>query len=153
MSDLQTPRSSHTVTLTRIVMPGQTNARGTLFGGVALSLMDEAAAIVALRHARAAVVTAHIDSVDFKAPIYEGEAVEVTATLKMVGPHVDAARHRDLGREPRDGRAPPLHDRGVRLRVDRDRRQAARRPAPLRAAPVTPRPPRVRGRRGRRAGG
>ena len=85
MSDLHTPRSSRTVTLTRIVMPGQTNARGTLFGGVALSLMDEAAAIVALRHARASVVTAHIDSVDFKAPIYEGEAVEVTATLKMVG--------------------------------------------------------------------
>jgi acyl-CoA hydrolase len=73
------------VTLTRIVMPGQTNARGTLFGGVALSLMDEASAIVALRHARASVVTAHIDSVDFKGPIYEGEAVEVTATLKMVG--------------------------------------------------------------------
>jgi len=73
------------VTLTRIVMPGQTNARGTLFGGVALSLMDEASAIVALRHARSSVVTAHIDSVDFKGPIFEGEAVEVTATLRMVG--------------------------------------------------------------------
>jgi acyl-CoA hydrolase len=77
--------SPEQVTLTRIVMPGQTNARGTLFGGVALSLMDEASAIVALRHARCSVVTAHIDSVDFKGPIYEGEAVEVTARLKMVG--------------------------------------------------------------------
>ena len=80
-----TPVSAEQVTLTRIVMPGQTNARGTLFGGVALSLMDEASAIVALRHARCSVVTAHIDSVDFKGPIYEGEAVEVTARLKMVG--------------------------------------------------------------------
>ena len=79
------PASPEQVTLTRIVMPGQTNARGTLFGGVALSLMDEASAIVALRHARSSVVTAHIDSVDFKGPIFEGEAVEVTATLKMVG--------------------------------------------------------------------
>lgn len=73
------------VTLTKIVMPGQTNARGTLFGGVALAMMDEAAAIVALRHARASVVTAHIHSVDFRAPIYQGEAVEVTATLTSVG--------------------------------------------------------------------
>jgi acyl-CoA hydrolase len=73
------------VTLTRIVMPGQANGRGTLFGGVALTLMDEAGAIVALRHARTPVVTAHIHSVDFKAPIRQGEAVEVTATLVGVG--------------------------------------------------------------------
>ena len=73
------------VTLTKIVMPGQTNARGTLFGGVALSMMDEAAAIVALRHARGAVVTAHVESVDFKAPIHQGEAAEVTARLASVG--------------------------------------------------------------------
>jgi acyl-CoA hydrolase len=73
------------VTLTRIVMPGQANGRGTLFGGVALALMDEAGAIVALRHARAPVVTAHIHSVDFKAPIRQGEAVEVSATLVGVG--------------------------------------------------------------------
>lgn len=77
--------TTHSVTLTRIVMPGQTNAIGTLFGGVALSMMDEAAAIVALRYARKSVVTAHVHSVDFKAPIYQGEAVEVTATLVSVG--------------------------------------------------------------------
>ncbi len=74
-----------TVTLTKIVMPGQANAVGTLFGGVALSMMDEAAAIVALRHAKGPVVTAHIDNVDFKAPIRQGEAVEVTARLVSVG--------------------------------------------------------------------
>src|SRR5262245_26950618 len=66
-------------------MPGQANVRGTLFGGVALALMDETAAIVAMRHARASVVTAHIHSVDFRAPIHQGEAVEVTATLTSVG--------------------------------------------------------------------
>ena len=73
------------VTLTRIVMPGQANAIGTLFGGVALAMMDEAAALVALRHARRSVVTAHVHSVDFKAPIYQGEAVEVTARIASVG--------------------------------------------------------------------
>lgn len=79
------PATVPSVTLTKIVMPGQANAAGTLFGGVALALMDEAAAIVALRHARGPVVTAHIDNVDFKAPIHQGEAVEVTARLASVG--------------------------------------------------------------------
>jgi acyl-CoA hydrolase len=74
-----------TVTLTKIVMPGQANARGSLFGGVALAMMDEAAAIVALRHARGSVVTAHVESVDFKAPVFQGEAAEVTARLASVG--------------------------------------------------------------------
>jgi acyl-CoA hydrolase len=73
------------VSLTKIVMPGQANARGTLFGGVVLAMMDEAAAIVALRHAKNPAVTAHIESVDFHAPIYQGEAVEVTARLASVG--------------------------------------------------------------------
>jgi acyl-CoA hydrolase len=69
----------------RIVMPGQTNSHGTLFGGVALALMDEAAAIVAIRHARSPVVTAHIQEVDFRAPIRQGEAVDVRARLVGVG--------------------------------------------------------------------
>jgi acyl-CoA hydrolase len=73
------------VTLTKIVMPGQANSRGLLFGGVLLAMMDEAAAIVALRHARTTVVTAHVASVDFEAPIHQGEAAEVTATVVGVG--------------------------------------------------------------------
>ncbi|MDJ0974046.1 MAG: acyl-CoA thioesterase [Planctomycetota bacterium] len=74
-----------TVTITRIVMPGQTNRHGSLFGGQALSLMDEAAAIVAHRVSEGPVVTAHINSVDFKAPIKQGWAVEVTASLIKPG--------------------------------------------------------------------
>jgi acyl-CoA thioesterase YciA len=73
------------VTLTKIVMPGQANTRGTIFGGALLSMMDEAAAIVAIRHAHASVVTAHFESVDFRAPIHLGEAAEVTATLASTG--------------------------------------------------------------------
>jgi acyl-CoA hydrolase len=73
------------ITSTHIVLPGQTNHHGTLFGGVALAYMDEAAAIVATRCAKGPVVTAHIDSVDFKAPIKLGEAVEIHAKLEGVG--------------------------------------------------------------------
>ena len=72
-------------TITRLVLPGLTNRYGGLFGGVALSLMDEAAGIVATRVARGPVVTAHIASVDFKEPIWQGEAVQVRARLTRVG--------------------------------------------------------------------
>ncbi len=76
---------SDDVLLTRLVMPGQTNQHGSLFGGVAMSLMDEAAAILATRVARGPVVTAHIASIDFRAPVWEGEAVQVLAHLVRVG--------------------------------------------------------------------
>jgi acyl-CoA hydrolase len=84
-TDRPNPSPSTEARVIRIVMPGQTNSHGTLFGGVALALMDEAAAIVAIRHARSAVVTAHIQEVDFRAPIRLGEAVEVRARLSSVG--------------------------------------------------------------------
>lgn len=71
--------------ITRLVMPGQTNRHGSLFGGVAMSLMDEAAAVVATRKACGPVVTAHIASIDFKEPIWQGEAVHVIARLDKVG--------------------------------------------------------------------
>ena len=71
--------------ITRLVMPGQTNRHGSLFGGIALSLMDEAASIVATRVARGPVVTAHIESVDFLAPIWQSEAILVTAKLAHIG--------------------------------------------------------------------
>ena len=74
-----------TSSLTRLVMPGQTNSHGSLFGGIALSLMDETAAIVATRVARGPTVTVHIESVDFHAPIWQGEAIEVNAKLVHVG--------------------------------------------------------------------
>lgn len=73
------------LSITRLVLPGDTNGFGSLFGGVALSLMDEVAAILSTRVARGPVVTAHIDSVDFRAPIWEGEAVIVTARLLSIG--------------------------------------------------------------------
>ena len=72
-------------TLQRVVMPGQANTRGSLFGGLLLAWMDEAAAIAAMRHATLPVVTAHMNSVDFKAPILVGEVARVTAKLVKTG--------------------------------------------------------------------
>ena len=70
---------------TKVVMPNQANSRGSLFGGALLAMMDEAAAIAAMRHARRSVVTAHMNSVDFVAPIFQGQVAKICARLVKTG--------------------------------------------------------------------
>ncbi len=77
--------SAITATLIRIVMPGHANSQGTVFGGVLLSMIDESAAVVARRHSRRDVVTAHMDQVDFEEPVRVGQLAEVTARLVATG--------------------------------------------------------------------
>ncbi len=65
------PREGKRVTesvthMTEIVLPEDTNPRGTIFGGRVLGLVDKCAAVVGMRHARTEVVTASLDSVDFR---------------------------------------------------------------------------------------
>jgi acyl-CoA hydrolase len=61
------------------VLPPDTNSHGTLFGGKLMSYVDDVAAIAAVRHARKPVVTASTDSVDFLAPVKEGDSICVEA--------------------------------------------------------------------------
>ncbi|MFP7492659.1 acyl-CoA thioesterase [Terribacillus saccharophilus] len=61
------------------VLPPDTNSHGTLFGGTLMSHIDDVAAIAAYRHARQLVVTASTDSVDFLAPVKEGDTICVEA--------------------------------------------------------------------------
>ena len=68
-----------------IMMPGQANNLGHVFGGVVLAMMDKAAAVAAIRHARSACVTASIDRVDFREPIYLGDLVVMKASVNYVG--------------------------------------------------------------------
>jgi acyl-CoA hydrolase len=58
-----------------IVLPNDTNGLGNLMGGRLLYLMDVCAAISAQRHAQQVCVTAAVDSVEFHAPIRQGEIV------------------------------------------------------------------------------
>ena len=71
--------------LVDIVFPQQTNHYGTLYGGDALKMMGKAAFIAATRHARAVMVMAASDRVDFISPIREGELVELVAKVRMTG--------------------------------------------------------------------
>ncbi|QKY70542.1 acyl-CoA thioesterase [Lentibacillus sp. CBA3610] len=61
------------------VLPPDTNNHGTLFGGKLMAHIDDVAAIAAVRHSRKPVVTASTDSVDFLAPVKEGDSVCVEA--------------------------------------------------------------------------
>jgi len=71
--------------ITEFLMPGQVNNLGHLFGGVLLSMVDRAAAVTAMRHARQPCVTVSINQVDFKEPIYAGEVVTCSARVHFVG--------------------------------------------------------------------
>ena len=69
----------------QIMMPGHANNLGHVFGGVIMAMMDSTAAVVAIRHSRSACVTASIDRVDFREPIYLGDLVLMKASVNFVG--------------------------------------------------------------------
>jgi len=68
-----------------MVFPDQTNHYGTLFGGHALRLMDQAAFISASRYCRSHVVTARSEKVDFHIPVHQGQLIELFAHVIGVG--------------------------------------------------------------------
>ena len=72
------------VEMTEIVLPEDTNARGSIFGGRVLALVDKCAAIVAMRHARSEVVTASLDSVDFRSGVHVGNVLVLSGRLNAV---------------------------------------------------------------------
>ena len=50
-----------------------------------MRIMDEAAAVAAIRYTRGSVVTAHVDAVDFRAPVPIGAFLEASARVIAVG--------------------------------------------------------------------
>jgi acyl-CoA hydrolase len=71
--------------MTWIVMPGDCNALGTVFGGQVCSWVDVCAAVAAQRFARTNVVTAAMDSLVFKAPIRHGMVAVLRGTVNWSG--------------------------------------------------------------------
>ena len=69
--------------MTEIVMPSHTNHMGTCFGGTIMSWIDTVAAIAAQR-AVGSVVTASVDSIQFKKPIKLGDIVTLKASVNMI---------------------------------------------------------------------
>jgi acyl-CoA hydrolase len=71
--------------ITTFVMPHMQNVRGDLFGGDLMALVDQAAAVAAIRHAGGPAVTASIERVDFRERIPVGALVTCAATVDYVG--------------------------------------------------------------------
>jgi uncharacterized protein (TIGR00369 family) len=78
------PRDSEAV-MSELMMPQHANAMGNVFGGVILSLIDRAAAVAAIRHARRQCVTVSVDKVNFREPIRVSELVTAMARVNFTG--------------------------------------------------------------------
>jgi acyl-CoA hydrolase len=71
--------------ITTLIMPNMQNVLGDLFGGNLMALVDQAAAVAAIRHAGGPAVTASIDRVDFRERIPVGALVTCISTVDYVG--------------------------------------------------------------------
>ncbi|NOT08289.1 MAG: acyl-CoA thioesterase [Gemmatimonadales bacterium] len=71
--------------ITTFVMPHMQNVLGDLFGGHLMALVDQAAAVAAIRHAGGPAVTKSIDRLDFHHPIPVGALATCYATVDYVG--------------------------------------------------------------------
>lgn len=67
--------------MTELILPNDTNTLGNLLGGRLMHYIDLVAAIAAYRHARAYVVTASMDHIDFIAPVHVGDLLILKSTL------------------------------------------------------------------------
>jgi acyl-CoA hydrolase len=79
------PMSYSRAELTSLVMPHMQNVLGDLFGGHLLAMVDQAAAVAAIRHAGGPAVTASFDRVDFRERIPVGALVSCVAAVEYVG--------------------------------------------------------------------
>ena len=68
-----------------VMMPRDTNALGTIFGGVILSHLDLAAAIETHRYYPGRVVTVAMDQVVFKQPVFVGDLVSFYTETVRIG--------------------------------------------------------------------
>lgn len=90
---------STTPAIKQVMMPRDTNPQGSIFGGVLLSLIDQAAWIEALRQANRRYVTVAINTVEFKQPVLVGDILSLWSTTTRIGRtsvtvHVDVRANR-----------------------------------------------------------
>ena len=69
----------------QIVMPGDANGTGRLFGGRLVEWIDVVAAVVARRHAGREVTTVSIDNLHFKAPAYINDTIVLMGRVTYTG--------------------------------------------------------------------
>ena len=80
----KTVNNTHVI-MHELVLPNDTNLLGNVLGGRVMHLMDMCAAMSAYKHARTAVVTASVDSLDFLAPVKMGEIMILKSSVNYTG--------------------------------------------------------------------
>ena len=68
-----------------ILMPGDLNGGGRLFGGRLMEWIDVVAAVVARRHSGCEVTTASVDNLAFQAPAYANDTIVLDGRITCVG--------------------------------------------------------------------
>lgn len=82
-SPIKPPSNEPSIRL--VMLPKYTNPDGDIFGGVILSMIDEAAAVEAQRQARRRFVTVAMDSIQFHQPVKVGDIVSLWCRTEKVG--------------------------------------------------------------------
>jgi uncharacterized protein (TIGR00369 family) len=73
------------VTMAHMMLPQHANNAGNVHGGVIMKFIDDAAGVVATKHARTNVVTAAIERLDFHRPVFIGNLLILKASLNATG--------------------------------------------------------------------
>lgn len=68
-----------------VMLPKYTNPDGDIFGGVILSMIDEAAAVEAQRQANHRYVTVSMESIQFHHPVHVGDIVSLWCETVNIG--------------------------------------------------------------------
>jgi uncharacterized protein (TIGR00369 family) len=84
MSEGKTVKES-AVIMAQVMGPPDLNIAGNVHGGTIMKMIDTAAGVVAIRHARNNAVTVSIDRLDFHYPAFSGDLVICKASANLVG--------------------------------------------------------------------
>ena len=85
-----------------VLLPRDTNERGTIFGGVILSHIDQAGAVEACKRIRGKIVTVAMKEVIFERPVHVGDVVSFYTSTSRIG-RTSVSVHVDVVAQRRDG--------------------------------------------------
>ncbi len=124
-------------TLRVTLMPRDTNAWGTIFGGVILSYIDLAGGVEARKHGGHTFVTVAMRAVAFHEPVYVGDLVSFyTRTIRIGRTSLTVKVIVECERAHEDGKRVKVTEaEAVYVAVDEKRR-----PIPIAASPAEPPP-------------
>ena len=127
-----------------ILMPKDTNALGTIFGGIILSYIDQAGAVEGHRHVPlpGRLVTVAMREAIFHSPVFVGDLVSFyTETLRVGRTSVTVKVTVEAERSTGTGRVKVTEAEVVYVHVDRNNQPVPIPPAPHSPNPLSPGPP------------